>query len=278
MDTLQTVYGRPVLRVERHFKHPVDKVWRAITEPAQLSQWFPSDMEFEPRVGGTVHFVFREGQAPPSEGVVMAYDPPRLFEYSWGDGTVLRFELEPTGAGCQLIFTHTFDERPSAASFAAGWHICLDCLDATVAGDKPDPGLARWASLHEGYVHSFGLDEGEILDHDSGWEIHFDRQLTRSVDDVWSLLVGSSGAAVGAPPPPVLAPDAVDAGPVSAIEAPNVIELGEGRVRWQLSDGNGGARLLVTHTVPKDVGEGRCGLLDAWHDHLEALAKQLSSG
>jgi hypothetical protein len=127
-------------------------------------------------------------------------------------------------------------------------------------------------------VHSFGLDQGEILDLDGGWEIRFDRQMTRSVDDVWSLLVESSGAAVGGPPPPVLAPDGVTVGAITAIEAPSVVDIGGGRVRWQLSDGNGGARLLVTQTVPKDVGEGRFGLLDAWHDHLEALAKRLSSG
>ena len=32
--TLDTVDGRPVLRMERRLAHPPEKVWRAIHEPA----------------------------------------------------------------------------------------------------------------------------------------------------------------------------------------------------------------------------------------------------
>jgi uncharacterized protein YndB with AHSA1/START domain len=283
-DTLDTVDGRSVLRVERRFDHPVDKVWRAISEPAHLFHWFPSDMEFDAKVGGKIRFLFRQGEGPSLDGVVIAYEPPRLFEYTWGDDSVLRFQLQPDGTGCQLLFTHTFADRPSAASFAAGWHICLDCLEAVVAGEPPDPGLSRWAGLHEGYVQSFGLDDGEVLDGPDGWEVRFERQLTRPPDEVWATLVAPSPPSVGdAPPPPVTAA-AIESGPVTVIEPPSAIEYtwrfhddDAGSVRWQLSDGNGGARLVVTQTVPKRLGDQRFALLDIWHDHIASLAKQLSS-
>ncbi|MEA2587510.1 MAG: hypothetical protein QOH66_437, partial [Actinomycetota bacterium] len=32
---------RWTLRFERHLAHPVEKVWRALTEPEQLRSWFP---------------------------------------------------------------------------------------------------------------------------------------------------------------------------------------------------------------------------------------------
>ena len=41
--TRYTEDGRPAVRIERALRHPVAKVWRALTEPSQLNQWFPFD-------------------------------------------------------------------------------------------------------------------------------------------------------------------------------------------------------------------------------------------
>lgn len=43
-ETLRLIDGRSVLRVERRFSHPPEKVWRALTESAHLAHWFPSDV------------------------------------------------------------------------------------------------------------------------------------------------------------------------------------------------------------------------------------------
>lgn len=32
----------PVLRFARRYPHPIEKVWAALTEPAQMSRWFPA--------------------------------------------------------------------------------------------------------------------------------------------------------------------------------------------------------------------------------------------
>ena len=41
--------GRPALRFERSIPHSVERVWRAITEPGEMGQWFPAAVEYEPR-------------------------------------------------------------------------------------------------------------------------------------------------------------------------------------------------------------------------------------
>ena len=45
------VDGRPALCFERRLSHPIERVWRAITEPAELAQWFVSEVPWTPRVG-----------------------------------------------------------------------------------------------------------------------------------------------------------------------------------------------------------------------------------
>jgi uncharacterized protein YndB with AHSA1/START domain len=36
--TEQTIDGRPALRVERHLDHSIERVWRAVTESAELAR------------------------------------------------------------------------------------------------------------------------------------------------------------------------------------------------------------------------------------------------
>jgi uncharacterized protein YndB with AHSA1/START domain len=93
----------------------------------------------------------------PAIGKVTEFDPPRLLAFSWGPST-LRFELEPDDEGCRLTFTDTLP-REETAKNAAGWEVCLDDLEATLAGEeteKADPD--RWSELHEHYAKTFGVD------------------------------------------------------------------------------------------------------------------------
>jgi uncharacterized protein YndB with AHSA1/START domain len=172
--------GKYVLRFERHLAHPPEKVWRALTEPDQLRQWFPTDIEGERKLGAKLLFVFRD-DAPRAEdmpellehdpedleGEYTEFDPPRLLAYTWGDED-LRWELEPTEQGCRLALTHTFDERSGiphpagprkkAARNASGWDVCLASLQTLLdhgprhddpSGDQP------WERLYDRYVQKF---------------------------------------------------------------------------------------------------------------------------
>lgn len=194
-ETLRTIEGRSVLRVERRFPHPPEKVWRALTESDHLSAWFPSDVEMEHKVGGAVRFVFREGEAPPSEGVVEAFDPPRMLAYTWFDD-LLRYELHASGDACLMVFTHTFDDRAGAASFASGWQLCFDGLEQALDGRpvdvEPDTG-----ALHQACVAQLRLDRGTAEDMRDGWRVRFERQLTRPGQEVFEDRTGAGDAAAG---------------------------------------------------------------------------------
>jgi uncharacterized protein YndB with AHSA1/START domain len=169
--TYETIDERPTLRFERRIAHPVDAVWRAITDPEELEHWFPSRVEVDLRVGGGMTFTFLEQKLPegPSTmtGEVTDLEPPELFAFYWGRDHLI-FELEPIedGAGCRLRFTAVLDARDKAARDAAGWHVCLDRLEqhvnggeAAAPGSEPTP---EWRELYEDYERR-GLPTGAWL-------------------------------------------------------------------------------------------------------------------
>jgi uncharacterized protein YndB with AHSA1/START domain len=154
-----TIDDRPALRFERRLSHPVDVVWRAITETDQLEHWFPSKVEVEDLgEGATMTFRFEDMplDAPSTiTGRVTEFDPPRSFAFYWGDDH-LRFELEPLeGEAASLLrLTVLLDLRDKAARDAAGWHVCLDRLDGLLAGDQgpTDTGANEaWRGLYKEY-------------------------------------------------------------------------------------------------------------------------------
>jgi uncharacterized protein YndB with AHSA1/START domain len=143
-DTLKTVDGRPVLRIERRLAHPVERVWRAIIEPAQLSQWYPFTVtEMDLRVGGRI--LFDDGEGMTMEATIVELDAQRVFAFSEHappemtreSDDLVHIELRPDGDGCLLIFTHTFDDRPAAAElrFAVDRDVPADGLDELGAED-----------------------------------------------------------------------------------------------------------------------------------------------
>jgi uncharacterized protein YndB with AHSA1/START domain len=132
--TYEEIDGRPVLRFERRLAHPVERVWRAVTEPSELAHWFPAGLTIDMRVGGRVQFTFPDGAAPPMEGEVMELGPPRVFAFTWEDD-LLKFELEPVEDGCLLRFTHVLAQRDQGAMVAAGWSVCFEELDKQLAGE-----------------------------------------------------------------------------------------------------------------------------------------------
>jgi uncharacterized protein YndB with AHSA1/START domain len=168
--------GQYVLRFERQLTHPPERVWRALTEPGELSQWFPTDIEGERAPGAKIRFVFRD-PAPRAadmpellehdpedlDGEFTEFDPPHVLAYTWGDEG-LRWELEPTAEGCRLIFIHTFTERSGiphpagpwkkAARTAAGWDVCLASLEALL--DDGTPPAGDFSLFYDRYRGNFG--------------------------------------------------------------------------------------------------------------------------
>jgi len=145
--TVHLAGGRSTVRFERRLAHPPEKVWRALTEPAQLASWFPVAPDWELTPGAKIRFELLNERAPAGEGEIIAVDPPRLLEYSW-DASVLRWELTPDGDGTRLVFTDTSTEVERVPQELAGWHVGLEALDASLLG-RPLPYSEQLNRLEE---------------------------------------------------------------------------------------------------------------------------------
>lgn len=152
--TLETIDGRPALRFERTLAHPVERVWRAVSDPAELERWFPAAAEWTPAVGETL-------EAHGMSGEVTAVEAPHRLAWNFnGDG--YSFVLAAHGDGCRLTFTHVFGERTLAAQTAAGWDAYFSRLDAHLAGKylSEEEAHDSWGEVHERYAERFGVDPG----------------------------------------------------------------------------------------------------------------------
>jgi uncharacterized protein YndB with AHSA1/START domain len=152
----------------RTLRHPPEKVWRAITDPAHLREWAPFDADTS--LGTTGAKVKLTTVKMPgnnvAETVVKRAEAPRLLEYSWG-GADMRWELEPFEGGTRLTLWHNIDRRFISWG-AAGWHICFDVLDRFLGGDPlgrmvgPDVmKFAGWQRLTSEYAAQFGIDKSQ---------------------------------------------------------------------------------------------------------------------
>jgi uncharacterized protein YndB with AHSA1/START domain len=155
--------GRLQLRFTRRLRHPPEKVWRALTEPAHLAAWFPTDIDGERAAGAALRFTFRHGEGPTMDGEMLRYEPPSVLELRWGSAETLRFELQPDGEGSLLTFINTFDELGKAARDGAGWHTCLDVL-AYHLDEQPAPWTPaeHWHQVHAAYVEQLGPEAASI--------------------------------------------------------------------------------------------------------------------
>jgi uncharacterized protein YndB with AHSA1/START domain len=124
---------------ERQLPHSPGRVFRALTDPAELADWFPFDIEGPREVGARLRFVARGGELPPEEGTLTELEPPRLIAFTWGE-QAFRWEIEPTARGSRLLMVNTFSEEMKAERDVHGWEHChaglagqLDALEHYLA-------------------------------------------------------------------------------------------------------------------------------------------------
>jgi uncharacterized protein YndB with AHSA1/START domain len=154
--------GRWQLRFTRTLPYPREKVWRAITEPDELSNWFPTTIEGERSAGARLRFSFPGGEAPPMDGEMLAYEPESFMELRWGSD-IVRLELRTVADGTELTLLDILEARGKAARDGAGWHVCLDALEASLHGEpEPRGQMSVWKQVHPHYVESFGAEAATI--------------------------------------------------------------------------------------------------------------------
>ncbi|MFI2208299.1 SRPBCC family protein [Streptomyces sp. NPDC020141] len=301
-DTLTTAGdGRSVLRMERRLDRPPGRVWEALTRPAPLARWFPAEVSVEPRPGGRIGFTFPGEAGPGTTGTVTDAREPALFAFTWGED-LLRFDLAPDGEGSLLTLTHTFGDRYGAASYAAGWQLCLAALARLLEDDgRPEPGAGAGAgtksagagtespgagperdtggALHESYIARFGLEQGVVETTADGWRIRVERQLVRPAQTVWAELRAHSTPLLGGPAPRGFTIPESPPGRITALRPPHLLAYataGGGEVRWQLAEGTGhGPRLILTQTGPPSTPPEP--VLAAWQGRVARLAARLSA-
>jgi uncharacterized protein YndB with AHSA1/START domain len=146
--TLITSGTKPVLRFERFLPRPIDQVWRAVTDPAEMRSWFPTRIEidrWEPGAALTHHF--DEPSFDPVPGTVLACSEPYRLVFTWGDDTI-GFELTPVPGGTTFVLTEELG-RHRAAGNAAGWEVCLERLVTGVVGEGWEPRFERYSRAYE---------------------------------------------------------------------------------------------------------------------------------
>ena len=156
---------RWTLVLVRELRHPPARVWEALTDPAQLSEWAPFDADRNLGALGTVKLSTVGAPAPQvSETTIKRAEAQKVLEYNWG-GQEIRWELEPLGGGTRLTLWHNIDRRFIAWG-AAGWHICFDVLESLLAGEPmgrmvgPDAiKFGGWQRLKDEYTEQFSAEE-----------------------------------------------------------------------------------------------------------------------
>lgn len=146
---------------QRHLPHPPEKVWAALTDPAQLKQWFmATTAKIDGRPGGSFETVAGPAQIH-ARGKILKWDPPRVYEYEWitapraelpqGENSLVRWELKPVEGGTLLTLVHSRLTRQTARGFAPGLHVFLDRLTALLDQQALPEWMARFTEVRAGY-------------------------------------------------------------------------------------------------------------------------------
>jgi uncharacterized protein YndB with AHSA1/START domain len=107
---------------------PVERVWRALTDPAQFGEWFRVKLDgpFAPGQPTRGHLTYPGYEHIAWESTTVKIDKPRLFSFTWhpyaidpkvnysGEATTLvEFRLTPTAEGTRLTIVESgFDALP----------------------------------------------------------------------------------------------------------------------------------------------------------------------
>ena len=123
--------------------HPPEKVWRALTEPALLTEWLLPVVELKLEPGAA--FSFKTQPYPGWDGIVkcrmLEIEAHRKLSYTWVVGdmeidTVVTFTLTPTASGTRLSLVQsgfTPDQKREFGGARYGWKMMGGKLVALLA-------------------------------------------------------------------------------------------------------------------------------------------------
>jgi uncharacterized protein YndB with AHSA1/START domain len=114
---------------EFDLQHSPERVWRALTEPALLTEWLLPVAELELEPGAA--FTFKTQAYPGWDGIVncriLEIDAHKKLSYTWGAGgmdNVVTFTLTPTASGTRLSLVQSGFKPEQKRNFGGaryGW-------------------------------------------------------------------------------------------------------------------------------------------------------------
>ena len=119
------------LAFEFDLRHPPEKVWRALTDPALLAEWLLPVVGLELEPGAA--FTFKTQPYPGWDGTVncrfVEIEAHRKLRYTWVVGnmeldTVVTFTLTPTASGTRLSLVQSGfkpDQKQAFGGARYGW-------------------------------------------------------------------------------------------------------------------------------------------------------------
>ena len=133
------------LEIERHYPHPIARVWEGLSNDAALTDWLMDTVNFKASAGHRfeMNCVDDSGKLDVYRCEVLEVDPPHRMVWSWalaGDEDVelteVEFRLRSVDTGTVVTLTHSGgrDER-TIDHFRRGWPGKLDRLAEALAAD-----------------------------------------------------------------------------------------------------------------------------------------------
>jgi len=129
------------LVIEKELPHPVEKIWRALTQGALIKEWL-MDNDFQAVVGHK--FNFRSTPMPKWDGVidsqVLVIEPNTKLSYSWnsmGLESVVVWTLVPTKSGTLVRMEQSGFRPDQEANYQGanyGWQKFIGGLERVLAG------------------------------------------------------------------------------------------------------------------------------------------------
>jgi uncharacterized protein YndB with AHSA1/START domain len=151
MTTTSVTPDQDAVVSEVHISAPPERVFQALTDPAELMRWFNDPScpvkfwEMDPRLGGRYRFATEKGSVVVNHlsefechGEILEYDPPRLLVYTWianwhddrTRSTQVRWELSSKSGGTHVKVTHSgLSTLPVARKdYVGGWPGVVESL------------------------------------------------------------------------------------------------------------------------------------------------------
>jgi uncharacterized protein YndB with AHSA1/START domain len=144
-----------VVRLERLYAAPPERLWACLTESTRRRDWWAAG-RMELRKHGRVELTWFFDELSPCEEIPPRYkthggshtqtgritkiESGRLLAFTWGQDSEIVFEIEPRGGDAALVVTHRrLEGRPEMIRVATGWYTHMLLLEDVLLGRERRP-------------------------------------------------------------------------------------------------------------------------------------------